>query len=110
MLTNWQGSTVHNSTFDVIESQTLWGEMTCQVWLQGRDTVVPITSSRFKPLENAKSGSPDYIAYKAAAARVADAIAQDVLLAPIESSAIPLAHQIRAVKLQKQIDGERSNG
>ncbi|HOW74317.1 MAG TPA: helicase-related protein, partial [Phycisphaerae bacterium] len=33
----------------------------------------------------------------AAAARVADALTQDVLLAPIESSVIPLPHQIRAL-------------
>ncbi|MGO8861256.1 MAG: DEAD/DEAH box helicase, partial [Acidimicrobiales bacterium] len=37
------------------------------------------------------------VAYVAAAARVADALTQDVLLAPIESSVIPLPHQIRAL-------------
>jgi hypothetical protein len=37
------------------------------------------------------------VAYIAAAARVADALTQDVLLAPIESSVIPLPHQIRAL-------------
>ena len=45
----------------------------------------------------AGTGSPDDIAYVAAAARVADALTQDVLLAPIESSVIPLPHQIRAL-------------
>ena len=38
--------------------------------------------------------APDGIAYVATAARVADALTQDVLLAPIESSVIPLPHQI----------------
>ena len=75
------------------------------MWLPGRDTVVPIPSSRLKPLENTKSGSPDYIAYTAAAARVADAITQDVLLAPIESSVIALPHQIRA--LSRAISNDR---
>ncbi|MEM1823558.1 MAG: helicase-related protein [Candidatus Hadarchaeales archaeon] len=37
------------------------------------------------------------MSYIAAAARVADALTQDVLLAPIESSVIPLPHQIRAL-------------
>jgi len=49
------------------------------------------------PGERAGTGSPDYIAYVAAAARVADALTRDVLLAPIESSVIPLPHQIRAL-------------
>ena len=48
-------------------------------------------------MESAGTGSPDDIAYVAAAARVADALTQDVLLAPIESSVIPLPHQIRAL-------------
>jgi superfamily II DNA or RNA helicase len=45
------------------------------------------------------------IAYVAAAARVADALTQDVLLAPIESSVIPLPHQIKA--LSRAISGDR---
>jgi superfamily II DNA or RNA helicase len=59
--------------------------------------VVRIPASRLKSLESAGTGSPDNIAYIAAAARVADALTQDVLLAPIESSVIPLPHQIRAL-------------
>lgn len=81
----------------VIESQTLWGETNCRVWLPGSDSVVRIPSSRLKPLESADICSPDNIAYVVAAARVADALNQDVLLAPIESSVIPLPHQIRAL-------------
>ncbi|MGD0043743.1 MAG: DEAD/DEAH box helicase, partial [Isosphaeraceae bacterium] len=67
------------------------------VWLPGRDSVVRIPASRLKSLESSGAGSPDDIAYVAAAARVADALTQDVLLAPIESSVIPLPHQIRAL-------------
>ncbi len=43
--------------------------------------------------------------YLAAAARVADALTQEVLLAPIESSVIPLPHQIRA--LSRAISSDR---
>ena len=94
---SWYYSPDHGQLCQVIEAQTLWGEITCQVWLPGRDTVVRILASRLKPLESAGTGSPDYIAYVAAAARVADALTQDVLLAPIESTVIPLPHQIRAL-------------
>jgi len=90
----WFYSPDHGQLCQVIEAQTLWGETTCRVWLPGRDSVVRIPASRLKSLESAGTGSPDNIAYIAAAARVADALTQDVLLAPIESSVIPLPHQI----------------
>ena len=97
MVNSWYYSPDHGQLCQVIEAQTLWGETTCRVWLPGRDSVVRIPASRLKPLESAGTGSPDDIAYIAAAARVADALTQDVLLAPIESSVIPLPHQIRAL-------------
>lgn len=52
--------------------------------------MVLIPASRLRSLESAGTGSPDDIAYITAAARVADALTQDVLLAPIESSVIPV--------------------
>lgn len=102
----WVWSVDYGQACQVIEAQTLWGETTCRVWLPGRDSVVRIPAARLKSLESAGTGSPDDIAYVAAAARVADALTQDlsacdaqagVLLAPIESSVIPLPHQIRAL-------------
>lgn len=94
---SWYYSPDHGQLCQVIEAQALWGETTCRVWLPGRESVVRIPASRLKPLESTGTGSPDDIAYIAAAARVADALTQDVLLAPIESSVIPLPHQIRAL-------------
>lgn len=93
----WYYSPDHGQLCQVIDAQTLWGETICRVWLPGSDSVVRIPASRLKSLESAGTGSPDDIAYIAAAARVADALTQDVLLAPIESSVIPLPHQIRAL-------------
>ncbi|HBP90840.1 MAG TPA: helicase [Nitrospiraceae bacterium] len=91
----WSGD--HGQIGQIIDVQTLWGETTCRVWLPGRDAVVRIPASRLQSLESAGNGSPDNIAYVAAAARVSDALTQDVLLAPIESPVIPLPHQIRAL-------------
>ena len=93
----WAYSPDHRQVCQVIETQTLWGETMCRVWVPGRDAVVRIPASRLKSLDCAITGSPDGIAYVAAAARVVDALTQDVLLAPIESSVIPLPHQIRAL-------------
>lgn len=93
----WWYSAEHGSPCRVVESQTIWGETICRVWLPGRDFVVRVPAARLKPLESIVISSPDHIAYIAAAARVADALNQGVVLAPIESSVIPLAHQIRAL-------------
>ncbi len=101
----WKYSTIHKSVCKVIDEQTLWGETTCRVWLPGRDSVVRVPASRLTSLEDSGTGTADGIAYVASAARVADALTQDVLLAPIESSVIPLPHQIRA--LSRAIAGDR---
>jgi|UniRef100_A0A7C4ARR5 superfamily II DNA or RNA helicase len=83
----------------IIESQTLWGEQTCRVWLPSQDTIVRLPVSRLKSLEEVGICTAEGIAYVVAAARVSEALTQDVLLAPIESSVIPLPHQIRALSL-----------
>jgi superfamily II DNA or RNA helicase len=102
---NWYYSPEHGELCRVIETQTLWGETVCRVWLPGKDTVVRLPATRLRPVHEASVGTVDGIAYLAAAARVADALTQDVLLAPIESSVIPLPHQIRA--LYRAISNDR---
>ena len=97
MEVGWAYSEDHAQICQVIEIRTLWGETTCRVWLPGRDSVAYIPASGLKSLDTAGIGSPDDIAYIVAAGRVADALTQDVLLAPIESAVIPLPHQIRAL-------------
>ena len=95
----WYFSPDHGQLCRVIETQTLWEETVCRVWLPSKDTVVRLPAARLRPVQEASVGTVDGIAYLAAAARVADALAQDVLLAPIESSVIPLPHQIRALSM-----------
>ena len=105
---SWYFSHGHGQLCKVIETQTLWGGTTCRVWLPGSDSVVRIPAANLKLLEDAaipQSGAG--ITCVAAAARVADALTQDVLLAPIESSVIPLPHQIRA--LSRAIVGDPSS-
>lgn len=94
---DWHYSPEHGELCRVIETQTLWGETVCRVWLPGKDSVVRVPAARLRPPQEAKVGTVEGIAYLAAAARVAEALTRDVLLAPIESSVIPLPHQIRAL-------------
>lgn len=93
----WYYSRDHGQLCQVIETQTLWGETTCRVWLPGKDTVVRLPAAQLRPVVEAVADTAKGITYVAAAARVADALTQDVLLAPIESSVIPLPHQILAL-------------
>jgi len=101
---NWYHSIDYNELCKVIETQTLWGETFCRVWLPQQNTVVRVPANRLRPATEAKIGSPDYIAYVTAAARIAEALTQDVLLAPLGSSIIPLPHQIRT--LSRAISGD----
>jgi len=101
----WFWSIEHNQVCKIIDSQTLWGDTFYLVWLPGKDSVVRVRADRLKPLEELDITNRDYIVYVASAARIADALTQDILLAPLESSVIPLPHQIRA--LSRAISGDR---
>jgi superfamily II DNA or RNA helicase len=76
-----------------------------RVWFPAENTVRILAASHLTPLESPTENVAEEITYIAAAARVADALTQDVLLAPIEASVIPLPHQLRA--LSRAISGER---
>ncbi|MFO8089097.1 MAG: helicase-related protein [Desulfatiglandaceae bacterium] len=101
----WYFSPDHGQICQVIETETIWGETTCRVLLLGNNSIVRVSASRLVSMEDAGTGTADSIAYIASAARVAEALTQDVLLAPIESSVIPLPHQIKA--LSRAISGDR---
>lgn len=95
-----EGEWVHvhsNQTIGkVIEKSCLWGNTSFRVWLPSSDSVIRVSISQLSPTQSSVL-NPHHLSYVAAAARVADALTQDVLLAPIESSVIPLPHQIRAL-------------
>lgn len=101
---SWVFSVEHNCTCKVIEITTLWGETTCRVWLPDLDIVAHVSASMLKPIELSGINSSDYITYAVSAARIVDALARDALIAPIESSVIPLPHQINA--LSRAMEGE----
>jgi SNF2 family DNA or RNA helicase len=97
MFDTWLWSEEHRQLCKVIETQTLWGNTFYRIWLPNQDTVVRTRADKLKPLSDANITTPASIAYIATSARIADALTQDVLLAPIESSVIPLPHQIKAL-------------
>jgi superfamily II DNA or RNA helicase len=101
----WVWATEFQQLCQVIEAQHLWDNTFYRVWLPNQDAVVRVRSDQLRPLAEADTFSPAKVTYVAAAARIADALTQNVLLAPIESQVIPLPHQIKA--LSKAVSGDR---
>ena len=106
MPSSWFFSPQHNSPCKVIETQQLWGQDVCRVWLSSQDAVVLVPRDAL--CDAAPPDAPTAVAhikYVAAAAKVAQILAQngaaspleDVLLAPMESNVIPLPHQVEAL-------------
>ena len=110
---SWVFSIDHKQIGRIIETQTLWGESFCLVWFPSTNSVARLKATSLQPAlthpsdlrSQPSSLIPQSCAYIAAAARIIDALAQDVLLAPLESSVIPLPHQIRA--LARAMSGDR---
>lgn len=102
---SWLWSEEHQQLCRVVESQSLWGNQFCRVWLPTQEAIVRIPAEKLQPLNESALSNPAQLTYIAAAARIADALTQDVLLAPIESSVIPLPHQIKA--LSKAVSSDR---
>jgi len=88
----------------IIEKTSLWGSAVFRVWLPASDSIIRVDASALSPAQSSVL-STHHLTYLAAAVRVAHALTQDVLLAPIESSVIPLPHQIRA--LSRAISSDR---
>ena len=94
----WIFCTDHGQICQVFDIQLLCSQRIYRVWLPRQDAIVRVRSDYLKPLDNmyAKIGSHQ-INYITTAARADDALTHNVLLDAIESSVIPLPHQIRAL-------------
>ncbi len=89
---------------EVLEATTLWERTRYRVWLPERDAVVSVGDEDLSPIDEVSPGA-DRLMYLAAAARIADALAENVLLAPMQSNVTPLPHQLYA--LQRATRAER---
>jgi superfamily II DNA or RNA helicase len=88
----------------VLERVEAWGKTAVRVWYPELQSVLLACPEKVRPVRELRVGAEE-IAYLAAAARVADALQENVLLAPIESSVIPLPHQI--LTLLKAVSSDR---
>ena len=94
---DWVWSLDHCQVGRVVETRDLWGAEHCHVWIPLTGALARVRGDRLRPATKAVATNVAWHSYVAAAGRVGDALAQDTLLAPVESSVIPLPHQIRAL-------------
>lgn len=80
----------------VVDRQNLWGEQAYRIWLPNKDAVV---RARPQDLADLSSVQPtvEQILHTTAAAKLLDAMEDSLLLAPIQSSVVPLPHQLYAL-------------
>ena len=93
---DWCWHTRHAAPCRVVECQDLWGETVFRVWLPTKDAVVRARSQELAILDTIKP-TVDHLLHTAAAAKLLDALEDNLLLAPIQSSVVPLPHQLYAL-------------
>ena len=102
---DWAWSLEHDEPCRLVEVHRLWGQDTVLAWLPGRDATVRLSEEALAAFSDKAAASPERIAYVTAAARIADALERDTLVAPLEGTVIPLPHQIYA--LSRAMSGDR---
>ena len=80
----WWHSIEHDEPCRVVDTDTLWGQATCLVWLPRRGTAVRVLQKRLAPLKSGESHLLDRLSYAGAAARIADSLEREALVAPLE--------------------------
>ena len=80
----------------IIERQEIWGELSFRVWLPAKDSVVRARLEELLPLAELQT-NVEQLMHTAAAAKLLDALEDNLLLVPIQSSVVPLPHQLYAL-------------
>ena len=90
---DWCWHARHAAACRVVERQDVWGETGYRVWLPSKDAVVRARASELALLSSVRP-TVEQILHTAAAAKLLDALEDNLLLAPIQSSVVPLPHQL----------------
>ena len=94
---SWAFSAAHGESVRILDMETVWSHTVYQVWIPRLAAVERVPAESLATAQPTKATGLDRIAYAVAAARIADALTQDVLLAPLEAGVIPLPHQLYAL-------------
>jgi len=101
---DWCRHRRHSTPCRIIDRQSLWNETVFRVWLPTKEAIIRARESDLAPLASLEP-TENEILHTAAAAKLLDALEDNLLLAPIQSSVVPLPHQLHA--LNKAMSGER---
>ncbi|MFB1485596.1 MULTISPECIES: SNF2-related protein [unclassified Thiocapsa] len=80
----------------ILDRQEMWGDVVYRVWLPTKDAVIRVRSQDLGSLDAAEP-TVNQILHTAAAAKLLDALEDNLLLAPMQSSVVPLPHQLHAL-------------
>ncbi len=80
----------------IIDWQEMWGAQICHVWIPATNSVVRVETSELAVLDYI-TPSAGRIFHASAAAKLLDALEDNLLMAPIQSSVVPLPHQLHAL-------------
>lgn len=93
---DWCWHTRQASPCRVVDRQEVWGDVSYRVWLPTQEAVVRARSQDLALLSTVQP-TVEHILHTAAAAKLLDALEDNLLLAPIQSSVVPLPHQLYAL-------------
>jgi len=102
---SWGLSHIHRESVRIRDVETVRNHAVYQVWIPRLATVERVPAESLAPAQPTRATGLDLITCVVAAARIADALTQDVLLAPLEAGGIPLPHQLHA--LTRAVTGDR---
>ena len=102
---DWVWSMHHGETGQVVAVEVLWGLRTLRLWLPTSNAIVRVTAETVSAVGDRPPPNELDLVFTAAAARIADALSTDALLAPVESKVIPLPHQLHA--LSRAMSGDK---
>lgn len=94
---SWAFSGVHGESVRILNAESVWNHTVYEVWIPRLARVERLPATALAPNQLPKTTGLDRIAYAVSAARIGDALTQDVLLAPLEAGVIPLPHQLYAL-------------
>lgn len=93
---DWCWHTRQATPCRVVERLALWGEAAYRVWLPAKNAVLRARASELAKLSSVRP-TVEQILHATAAAKLQDALEDNLLLAPIQSNVIPLPHQLYAL-------------
>lgn len=102
---DWAFSSAHGESVRILDVETVWGRAVYQVWVPRLGAMERVPAESPSAAQTDERISLDRILYTISAAKIADALTQDILLAPLEAGVIPLPHQLHA--LSRAVAGDR---